>query len=364
MAFSTKLLNTLTKIALMTSLPKGMGHIDRRELLTSLPARIQYLHDFLEFGPDDVEALITGQKYIKTIIPAIVNMVYKKLLKHDITARVFSTRDSRSSIDPEIWMTENSTSIEHRKMFLRWYLTKLNSDCTKFEYWEYLDKVGLMHVGAGRKNPLHVDYIFLGVCLGYIQDAFMEAILSHPKLDLRRKIAIVKAVNKVIWTQNDLLAKWHVSDASQYLDEDDVTLDDRGEEGEGYLHGKKILGTGEGSDTSSVSSGKTHTSLGRSLEDLRKELDDVVPPLPGQKDGGSPFGGRCPFSGVAAPTAVGDQRAEMTRPCLKTALDETKLPRPILSGAPRLHLVDGKVKGRENLDPNPFGSGESIGQAL
>lgn len=216
-----------------------------------------------------------------------------------------------------------------------------------------------MHVGAGRKNPLHVDYIFLGVCLGYIQDAFMEAILSHPRLELRRKISIVKAISKVIWIQNDLLAKWHVNDSAEY-EEEEVELDDRGEEGEGYLHGKKILGTVEGSDTSSMSSGKTHTSLGRSLE----ELNDVVPPLPGQqqkKDGsGSPFGGRCPFSGIAA----SDQRAEMTRPCLKTALDETKLPRPVLSGAPRLHLVDGKVRGRENLDPNPFGSGESIGQAL
>ncbi|KXT18144.1 hypothetical protein AC579_7730 [Pseudocercospora musae] len=62
----------------MASLPKDMEHIDRRELLTSLPARIQYLHDFLEFAPDDVEALITGQKCIKPIIPSIVNMVYKK----------------------------------------------------------------------------------------------------------------------------------------------------------------------------------------------------------------------------------------------------------------------------------------------
>ncbi|TIA31348.1 carbon-nitrogen hydrolase, partial [Aureobasidium pullulans] len=35
---------------------------------------------------------------------------------------------------------------------------------------EYLDKVGLMHIGKGRQNPLHVDYVFLGACLGFIQD--------------------------------------------------------------------------------------------------------------------------------------------------------------------------------------------------
>lgn len=69
-------------------------------------------------------------------------MVYKKLLRHDITARVFANRDSRDETDPEVWPREEDNQIQHRRIFLRWYLTKLNSDCTKFEYWEYLDKVG------------------------------------------------------------------------------------------------------------------------------------------------------------------------------------------------------------------------------
>jgi hypothetical protein len=91
---------------------------------------------------DDVTALSEGQKCIKAIIPAIVNMVYNKLLRHDITARVFSTRDSRSEEDPDRWIGEEDAQIRHRKMFLRWYLTKLNSDPSKMEYWQYLDKVG------------------------------------------------------------------------------------------------------------------------------------------------------------------------------------------------------------------------------
>lgn len=34
----------------MAALPKSMEHVDRRELYTSLPARVQYLQQFLEFG--------------------------------------------------------------------------------------------------------------------------------------------------------------------------------------------------------------------------------------------------------------------------------------------------------------------------
>ncbi|KAK6377466.1 hypothetical protein LTR64_000849 [Lithohypha guttulata] len=170
----------------MNSLPRDMQHISRNDLDNSLPCRIAYLQEFLEFGPDDIAALTSGQRYIKLIVPAIVNMVYKKLLRHDITARVFSTRDSRNETDPEMWVKEESPQIQNRKMFLRWYLTRLNSDPSKMEYWEYLDMVGAMH------------------------DAFLEAILSHPRLELDRKIAIVKAIAKVIWIQNDLMARWHI----------------------------------------------------------------------------------------------------------------------------------------------------------
>lgn len=43
---------------------------------------------------DDIEALVTGSKYIKQLIPAIVNIVYHKLLQYDITARAFQTRST------------------------------------------------------------------------------------------------------------------------------------------------------------------------------------------------------------------------------------------------------------------------------
>lgn len=146
------------------------------------------------------------------VIPDIVNSVYKKLLQHDITARVFSTRDSRDDEDPPVWPQDGSPAIQNRKIFLRWYLTRLNQDPSKMEFWEYLDKVGEMHVGSGRRNPLHVDYLFLGICLGYIQDAFTEAILTNTTVELRLRISIVRALGKVIWIQNDLLARWHINE--------------------------------------------------------------------------------------------------------------------------------------------------------
>lgn len=70
------------------------------------------------------------------------------------------------------------------------------------EFWEYMDKVGMMHVGQGMKHPLHIEYIHMGMLLGFVQDVMVEAILSHPRLSLGMKVRVVKALGKVLWIQN------------------------------------------------------------------------------------------------------------------------------------------------------------------
>ncbi|EOD44306.1 putative globin-like protein [Neofusicoccum parvum UCRNP2] len=280
---------------------RPIQHIDRKDLYTNLEARIQYLHTFLDFSstasaarsrnarvlqlPEpvqwltckfrvqkgDIEALQTGHKYIKALIPAIVNIVYKKLLQYDITARAFETRSTSFEGPMDAVPDENSPQIIHRKMFLRAYLVRLCSDPSKMEFWEYLDKVGMMHVGRGRQHPLHVEYMHIGALLSFIQDVLNEAILSHPRLHMNRKIALVKALGKVIWIQNDLFAKWYVRDGDEFAEQiEDIII-----EREGYLHGKKIIGTSDESDVESTTSGSTQAT--------------------GQ---GAPPAGVCPFTGV------------------------------------------------------------------
>lgn len=101
-----------------------------------------------------------------------------------------------------------------------------------------------MHVGRGRKHPLHVEYVHIGVTLSFIQDVLTEAILSHPRLKLDRKIALVKALGKVIWIQNDLFAKWYVRDGDEFAEDMEVPEVER----EGYLNGKKVLHEGSESE--------------------------------------------------------------------------------------------------------------------
>lgn len=94
-----------------------------------------------------------------------------------------------------------------------------------------------MHVGRGREHPLHIEYVHIGACLGFIQDTLTEALLSHPRIRMDRKIALVKALNKVIWIQNDLFAKWYVRDGEEFAED----VEQPEFEKEGYLDGRKVL---------------------------------------------------------------------------------------------------------------------------
>ena len=183
-----------------------------------------------------------------------------------------------------------------------------------------------MHVCKGRRNPLFVDYMFLGVCLGYIQDAFFEAILSHPKLDLTRKIAITRAIAKVIWIQNDLMARWHMKDGEEFQDTS----------AEPERLNPTLLNMWAASineDKASVhSSDSGKTSLGRTEDDIEMSNEHSV----------------CPFSGVASNQEY-DMRKQRA-PRSKPERDSQSNYFAAQTGIPKLHVVDGKVVGKEKLD--------------
>lgn len=139
----------------------------------------------------------------------------------------------------------------------------------------------MMHTGLGRTHPLHIEYVHIGAALAVIQDILNEAILSHPRLPLPRKIAITKALNKVIWIQNDLFTKWYVHDGEEFTDGMDF-----GEiEKEGWLHGKKVL---------------HHENEGNESD----ASDDTASPSDSQSKGKDKVpAGVCPFTGVSASMA-------------------------------------------------------------
>lgn len=139
----------------------------------------------------------------------------------------------------------------------------------------------MMHCGQERLYRLNIEYIHIGACLGFIQDIFTEALMSHPQLSLRSKTALLRAINKIIWIQNDLFAKWRIRDGEEFADEmSEVNIDDK----EGYLGDKKILGEG--------------STSGSSIDDDRSSIQSGAAPSMAQPAAPS-SASVCPFSGVS-----------------------------------------------------------------
>ena len=93
-------------------------------------------------SPDDVAALAFGSKFVKDIIPAVVHIVYRKLLQFDVTARAFELRDTRSDEPLKNILEDDSTELQKRKIFLKSYLHKICSDQSQLAFWQWLDQVG------------------------------------------------------------------------------------------------------------------------------------------------------------------------------------------------------------------------------
>lgn len=75
-----------------------------------------------------------------------------------------------------------------------------------------------MHSNQARQIPVFVEYVFLNVCLGYIQDIALDAIMSLPDLSDRKKVNLVRALTKIIWIQNDLFARYHVTEPEKPIE--------------------------------------------------------------------------------------------------------------------------------------------------
>lgn len=201
-----------------------MAHIPPSSLV-SVPGRVRYLASFLSFSPSDGAAINASKPLLVPLVPAILDIVYSKLLEYDITAAAFVPRqdDKESGPAPTIPqdLSLNHEHIRLRQDFLKKYLVRIldNDNWTpESPFWAYLDTVGIAHTGVPgfkhrvKKAALRVEYMHLGLLLAYVEEVFVSTVLDMDQLDMKTKKAVLLAWNKVLWIQNDLFARHYIVD--------------------------------------------------------------------------------------------------------------------------------------------------------
>ncbi len=186
-----------------------MRHIDEPRLETDLEYRFQYLCDFMGFGGADIAAIHGAAEPLGPLVPSLVDAVYDKLFGYDATKRHFVPRQSgyEGDVPTDLAALEQSHEmIQFRKHHLGRYLTNLVTKPYDIQFVGYLDRVGKMHTPKQGSKDLDVPLVQMNALMGFVSDALTATILGLG-LDRTTEIATLRAFNKLLWLQNDLITR-------------------------------------------------------------------------------------------------------------------------------------------------------------
>ncbi len=188
-------------------------HIDEARLESDLAYRFSYLTEFVGFGADDVAAIHAAAPHLAPVVNALVDAVYVKLFQYDATKRHFVPRQygyegaTPATIET---LTLDHEQIKFRKAHLGNYLVKLVTAPYDAKLVNFLDMVGKIHTDKAGSKDLQVPLVQMNALMAFVSDALLGTILSLP-LDDATKHQTVRAFNKLLWLQNDLITRHYQS---------------------------------------------------------------------------------------------------------------------------------------------------------
>lgn len=190
-----------------------MRHIDEPRLESDLPYRFEYLTEFMGFSPDDIDAIHASAEYLAPLVPALVDAVYDKLFSYDATKRHFMPKqagyDGELPTDLEA-LGHDHPQIKFRKNHLAAYLTKLVTAAYDLGTVRYLDMVGRIHTADAGNPSIVVPLVQMNALMGFVSDAVI-ATLQGVDAPRERKDAMIRAFNKLLWLQNDLITRHYAA---------------------------------------------------------------------------------------------------------------------------------------------------------
>ena len=186
-----------------------MTHIDEQKLESDLNYRFDYLAKFMGFDKPDVDAIHAAAPLLAPVVPALVDAVYDKLQQFDSTWRHFLPRQSgyTGELPTELSsLTQDHAMIQFRKQHLGRYLSSLVTRNYDSKMVGYLDMVGKMHTPNAGSPELDVPLVQMNALMGFVADALTATILGFD-LPREQEAQTLRAFNKLLWLQNDLITR-------------------------------------------------------------------------------------------------------------------------------------------------------------
>ena len=193
--------------------PDTLRHIDEVRLERDLGYRFGYLADFVGFNAQDDEVIHAAASYLAPLVPQLVDAVYVKLFQYDATKRHFVPR--QAGYEGQVPQDLAALSLDHpqiqfRKAHLANYLKRLVTSVYDQKMVAYLDFVGKMHTPKAGSKDINVPLVQMNALMGFVSDALLATILGLD-LDAATKTNAVRAFNKLLWLQNDLIVRHYAA---------------------------------------------------------------------------------------------------------------------------------------------------------
>src|SRR5205823_5650872 len=147
---------------------------------------------------------------------SLVEAVYQKLATYDSTWRHFVPRQSGYDGETPLDVTEltqDHPQIRYRKEHLARYLAALVTRPYDAKMVSYLDMVGKMHTPRAGSPDLDIPLVQMNALMGFVSDALTASILGLG-LERSKEVATLRAFNKLLWLQNDLINR-HYQEATE-----------------------------------------------------------------------------------------------------------------------------------------------------
>jgi hypothetical protein len=187
--------------------------VDEPKLETDLSARFQYLAEFMGFGEADIAAVHAAAPALAPLVPGLVDAVYAKLHTYTATWRHFLPRQHgyAGEIPPDLaHLTPDHPQIAFRKQHLGRYLVALVTKPYDGKMVEYLDMVGKIHTDKAGSKQINVPLVQMNALMGFVSDALVATVLGL-NLPREQEVATLRAFNKLLWLQNDLIVRHYAN---------------------------------------------------------------------------------------------------------------------------------------------------------
>ncbi len=186
-----------------------MKHIDESQLEKDVAYRFGYLAEFMGFDQDDIGAIHAAAAHLAAAVPALVDAVYVKLFAFDATKRHFvpTQHGYEGSLPKDVEsLSLDHELIEFRKKHLGRYLATLVTKPYDGKMVAYLDFVGKMHTPKAGNPELDVPLVQMNALMGFVSDALLATVCGLG-LDRQTEVRTLRAFNKLLWLQNDLITR-------------------------------------------------------------------------------------------------------------------------------------------------------------